>query len=135
MNGVFSGMRISASGLSANRMQIDIVSSNVANMNTTRTEEGGAYRRKIVTFSENYDTKLGLLGVKTVGIENDESPLVREYNPNHPDADETGYVEKPNVDILTEIADMMTSSRGYESNLDMLNAQKSMVSKALEIGR
>lgn len=135
MNGVFSGMRISASGLSASRLQIDVISSNVANIQTTRTEDGGAYRRKIVTFQDNYDEKLGLLGVKTVGIEEDKSPLVKEYNPNHPDADEQGYVEKPNVDILTEITDMITASRSYESNLDMLNAQKSMISKALEIGR
>ena len=133
MNGVFNGMRISASGLSANRMQIDVVSSNVANMNTTRTEEGGAYRRKIVSFEENYDKKLGMLGVKTVEIGEDDSPLVKEFNPNHPDADENGYVEKPNVDILTEMTDMITASRGYESNLDMLNAKKNMISKAMEI--
>lgn len=133
MNGVFNGMRISASGLSANRMQIDVVSSNVANMNTTRTEEGGAYRRKVVSFEENYDKKLGMLGVKTVEIGEDDSPLVKEFNPNHPDADENGYVEKPNVDILAEMTDMITASRGYESNLDMLNAQKNMISKAMEI--
>ncbi|MPN32820.1 Flagellar basal-body rod protein FlgC [bioreactor metagenome] len=132
---VFSGMRISASGLSAERMRMDVISSNVANVKTTRTEEGGAYKRKVASFEENYDEKLGMLGVKTVSIEDDKSPLRRLYEPNHPDADEQGYVEYPNVDLLVEMSDLITASRAYESNIDTLNAQKSMISKALEIGR
>ncbi len=132
---VFSGMRISASGLSAERMRMDTISSNVANAETTRTEDGGAYRRKVATFSENYDEKLGMLGVKTVSIEEDKSPLRKLYEPEHPDADEQGYVEYPNVDMLVEMSDLITASRAYESNVDTLNAQKSMISKALEIGR
>lgn len=132
---VFSGMRISASGLSAERMRMDVISSNVANIKTTRTEEGGAYRRKVATFSENYDEKLGMLGVKTVAIEEDQSPLRRLYEPDHPDADEEGYVEYPNVDLLVEMSDLIAASRAYESNIDTLNAQKNMISKALEIGK
>lgn len=132
---VFSGMRISASALSAERLRMDIVSANVANMKTTRTPEGGAYRRKVAVFEENYDKKLGMLGVKSVDIEEDKSPLRKLYEPNHPDADAQGYVEYPNVDILVEMTDLMTASRSYESNIDTLNAQKSMISKALEIGR
>lgn len=132
---VFSGMRISASGLSAERLRMDIISSNVANAQTTRTENGGAYKRKVATFAENYDEKLGMLGVKTVSIEEDKSPLRKLYEPEHPDADEQGYVEYPNVDMLTEMSDLMVASRAYESNVDTLNAQKSMISKALEIGR
>lgn len=132
---VFSGMRISASGLSAERMRMDIISSNVANAKTTRTEDGGAYVRKVAAFEENYDEKLGMLGVKTVSIEEDNSPLRRLYEPNHPDADEEGYVEYPNVDLLVEMSDLIAASRSYESNIDTLNAQKSMISKALEIGR
>lgn len=132
---VFSGMRISASALSAERLRMDIVSANVANMKTTRTPEGGAYRRKVAVFEENYDEKLGMLGVKSVDIEEDKSPLRKLYEPNHPDADAQGYVEYPNVDILVEMTDLMTASRSYESNIDTLNAQKSMISKALEIGR
>lgn len=132
---VFSGMRISASGLSAERMRMDTISSNVANVKTTRTEEGGAYRRKVVTFSENYDDKLGMLGVKTVAIEEDQSDLRRLYEPDHPDADEEGYVEYPNVDLLVEMSDLIAASRAYESNIDTLNAQKNMISKALEIGK
>lgn len=132
---VFSGMRISASGLSAERMRMDVISSNVANVKTTRTEEGGAYKRKVASFEENYDEKLGMLGVKTVSIEDDKSPLRRLYEPNHPDADEQGYVEYPNVDLLVEMSELISASRAYESNIDTLNAQKSMISKALEIGR
>lgn len=132
---VFSGMRISASGLSSERMRMDTISSNVANAKTTRSEDGGAYRRKVATFAENYDEKLGMLGVKTISIEEDKSPLRKLYEPEHPDADEQGYVEYPNVDMLIEMSDLIVASRAYESNIDTLNAQKSMISKALEIGR
>ena len=132
---VFSGMRISASGLSAERLRMDIISSNVANVKTTRTENGGAYVRKVASFQENFDESLGMLGVKAVAIEDDKSPLRRVYEPNHPDADAEGYVEYPNVDLLVEMSDLITASRAYESNIDTLNAQKDMISKALEIGR
>ena len=132
---VFNWMRISASGLSAERLRIDVISSNVANVKTTRTENGGAYVRKIASFQENYDEKLGMLGVKAVSIEEDKSPLRKVYEPNNPDADEEGYVEYPNVDLLVEMSDLISASRAYESNIDTLNAQKDMISKALEIGK
>lgn len=132
---IFSGMRISASGLSAERMRMDVISSNITNIKTTRTENGDAYKRKIATFEENYDKKLGMLGVKTASIQNDSSPMNRVYEPGHPDADEEGYVEYPNVDLLVEMADLISASRSYESNIDTLNAQKNMISKALEIGK
>ena len=112
---VFNGMRISASGLSAERLRIDVISSNVANVKTTRTENGGAYVRKIASFHK--------------------SPLRKVYEPNNPDADEEGYVEYPNVDLLVEMSDLISASRAYESNIDTLNAQKDMISKALEIGK
>ena len=131
----FSGMRISASGISSERLRMDVISSNIANMNTTRTEDGGAYRRKVAVFKENYEKELGMLGVKAVKIEEDKSDMRLEYNPNHPDANEDGYVEYPNVDILVEKTDLMTATRAYEANVDALNAQKNMISRALEIGR
>ncbi len=131
----FSGMRISASALSAERLRMDVISSNVANVQTTRTEDGGAYVRKIALFSENYDEKLGMLGVKADEIIEDDTPLRLVYDPSHPDANEEGYVEYPNVDILVEMTDLITASRAYESNVDTLTAQKNMISKALEIGR
>ena len=84
---VFNGMRISASGLSAERLRMDVISSNVANVKTTRTENGGAYVRKVASFEENFDEQLGMLGVKAVSIDEDKSPLRRVYEPNHPDAD------------------------------------------------
>ena len=132
---VVSGMRICASGLSAERLRMDVISSNVANVKTTRTENGGAYVRKVASFQENYDEKLGMLGVKAVAIEDDKSPLRKVYEPNHPDAAAEGYVEYPNVDLLVEMSDLITASRAYESNIDTLNAQKDMISKALEIGK
>ncbi|WP_195986941.1 flagellar basal body rod protein FlgC [Clostridium sp. D53t1_180928_C8] len=132
---LFSGMRISASGLSAERLRLDVISSNIANSRSTRTEKGGAYIRKTAVFSENYDNKLGMLGVKATAIKEDTSEMKLEYNPTHPDANEEGYVEYPNVDLLVEMADLISASRSYESNVDTLNAQKNMISKALEIGK
>ena len=132
---VFGGMRISASALTAERLRLDVISSNVANARTTRTEDGGPYKRKIAVFEENYDEKLGMLGIKATEIIDDKTPVKKLYEPNHPDADEEGYVEYPNVDLLVEMSDLIVASRAYESNVDTLHAQKNMISKALEIGR
>lgn len=133
----FSSMRISATGLAAERLRMDTISSNMANASTTRNAQGekSPYVRKIAVFQEALDSKKQMAGVKAVGIENDKSPLRKEYNPNHPDADEDGYVTMPNVNVLNEMADMMVASRSYEANVDTLNALKNMFSKALEIGK
>ncbi|MGM9974003.1 MAG: flagellar basal body rod protein FlgC [Clostridiaceae bacterium] len=131
----FSGMRIAASGLSAERLRMDTISSNIANAETTRTAEGGPYVRKIAVFQENYHKELGMRGVKAVQIKDDESQLKRVYDPSHPDADGDGYITMPNVNILNEMADMMAASRSYEANVDSLDAQKNMFLKALEIGK
>lgn len=139
----FGAMRISASGLSAERLRMDTISSNIANAKTTRGENGKPYVRKIAIFQSNIENGLGksekcgenLMGVKTVEIVEDESPLRRVYEPSHPDADKDGYVLMPNVNILNEMADVIAASRSYEANVDTLNAMKSMYSKALEIGR
>lgn len=134
-NSLFSSMRISASGLSAERLRMDVIASNVANSNTTRTESGTAYRRKIAVFKENLDSELKSRGVKAVAIREDNSELKAKYDPTHPDANEEGYVLMPNVNILNEMADMIAASRSYEANINTLNASKSMFMKALEIGR
>lgn len=134
-NSLFSSMRISASGLSAERLRMDVIASNVANSNTTRTESGTAYRRKIAVFKENLDSELKPRGVKAVAIREDNSELKAKYDPTHPDANEEGYVLMPNVNILNEMADMIAASRSYEANVNTLNASKSMFMKALEIGR
>lgn len=144
MINAFSTLRISASGLSAERLRMDTVASNIANVNTTRGENGQPYRRKIAVFQENltnamngetgnYENKL--MGVKAVGIAEDQSPFRRVYDPSNPDADKDGYVNMPNVNILNEMADMMVATRSYEANVNAVNSEKNMFSKALEIGR
>jgi len=133
--GLFNTLRISASGLSAERLRMDTISSNIANVNTTRGKDGEAYTRKIAVFKKNLDNELGLNGVKAVAIVDDKTPLEEVYDPTHPDADENGYVTMPNVDILTEMADMIVASRSYEANANTLDANKSMFMKALEIGK
>lgn len=139
----FDSIRISASGLSAERLRMDTISSNIANANTTRGENGKPYVRKIAVFQENLNTAMknnedpaaGMLGVKAVGIEEDSSPLRKEYDPTNPDADKDGYVTMPNVNILNEMADMISATRSYEANVNAITSEKNMFSKALEIGK
>ena len=132
----FSAMRISASGLSAERLRMDTITSNLVNAQTTRTAEGdGPYTRKIAVFKEILDAKQNSNGVTAVEIEDDKSEFRKVYDPTHPDAGEDGYVVYPNVNILNEMADMIASTRAYEANVDTLNANKNMFAKALEIGR
>ncbi|MBZ9688084.1 flagellar basal body rod protein FlgC [Clostridium estertheticum] len=144
MNDVFRGMRISSSGLTAERLRMDTIASNIANATTTRGENGQPYIRKIAVFQENLQQELdkssgtykdGFKGVKAVGIVDDDSPLRRVYDPSHPDADKDGYVTMPNVNIMNEMADMIASTRAYEANVNSMNAIKNMFSKALEIGK
>ena len=136
---MFSAMNISASGLTAEKLRMDVISANIANANTTRTEEGGAYRRKVAVFQEQLtqttqgQKKVG--GIQAVSIVEDPTEMKMEYDPTHPDADENGYVEKPNVDILSETIDMMVATRSYEAQVTVLNATKGMYTKALEIGK
>ena len=139
----FSTFRISASGLSAERLRMDTIASNIANVSTTRGEDGKPYVRKVAVFQENLNKLMAsgnkkenqFLGVKAVGIVEDQSELRRVYDPTHPDADEEGYVLMPNVNILNEMADMIAASRSYEANADTLNATKSMFMKTLELGK
>lgn len=132
----FTSMQISATGLAAERLRMDTITSNMANARTTRSADGsGPYVRKIAVFQEALDANKGMAGVKAVKIEKDKSPLNREYDPTHPDADDDGYVTMPNVNVLNEMADMMVATRSYEANVDTFNGLKSMFSKALEIGK
>ena len=133
--GIFNTMRISASGLSAERLRMDTITSNITNATTTRGEDGKPYVRKIAVFQQNLDEAKKLNGVKAVGIVEDESPLKSVYDPTHPDANEDGYVTMPNVNLLNEMADIIAASRAYEANVDTLNASKSMFTKSLELGR
>lgn len=134
----FSSMQISATGLSAERLRMDTITSNMANASTTRNAKGELepYVRKVAVFQEALDANKEMAGVKAVKIEKDKSPLRKVYDPSNPDADKTtGYVTMPNVNVLNEMADMMVATRSYEANVDTFNALKSMFSKALEIGR
>lgn len=138
---IFDSMRINSSGLSLERLKLDTISSNIANVNTTRTEEGGPYQKKTVVFEESLMQKTSDLagsinqksfGVRATGIEASDE-IVIEYNPTHPDADEFGYVSKSNVNMADEMVEMMNTIRTYEANVTATNASKNMLSKALEI--
>jgi len=159
----FNSFNISASGMTAQRLRMDTISQNLANVNTTRTDNNEAYRRKTVVFQEidngasfrkhldNYlsdyrassTTATGLRrgirggsgGVKVTSIVEDQSPFIEVYDPSHPDANEAGYVEMPNVNSVEEMTNLISATRSYEANITAFNATKAMASKALEIGR
>ncbi len=139
-----NAFNISGSALTAQRMRMDIISQNLANAATTRTESGEPYRRQVAVLSEKkaaFSTYLGSAmaveggGVAVSGIATDQSAFTIEYDPDHPDADENGYVSYPNVNETTELIDMMAATRAYEANVTALNSMKSMMLKALEIGK
>ena len=147
----FSSLNTSGTALTAQSLRMDIISQNMANIDTTRTAEGGPYKRKTVIFSEisndknsfrsmfntalNNETTNSLSGVKVEKIEVDNSEGPKEYNPNHPDADENGYVTKPNVNIVEEMVNMISANRAYEANITAVNITKGMINKTLEIGK
>jgi flagellar basal-body rod protein FlgC len=150
MSSIQRSLRISASALTAERLRMDVISNNVANSQTTRTAEGGPYRRKQVVFLpreqgmsplQRFRDKLdtadmqGLAGVKVQQVVEDDAPTVRSYDPSHPDADAEGFVEYPNVDVTMEMVDMMAASRAYQANVTVIRTVKNMAQRALEIGR
>ena len=132
---------ISSSGLYAQRKRMDVIASNLANLETTRTEKGGPYRRKMVVMStkpvKDFDQVLSstVQGVEIDDIVEDDAPFMKVYNPGHPDADEQGYVLKPNVDLIVEITNMLMAKRNFEANVTAVKSTKEMALKALEIGR
>lgn len=137
---------ISGSGLTAQKMRMDVIAQNIANAEVTKTEDGTPYRRKMVVLSsikQNYSFKDALNkasnlnggGVQVNSIVEDPSALLPVYKPNHPDANEDGYVMLPNVNTGQEMIDMLSASRAYEANVTAFNATKAMALKALEIGR
>jgi flagellar basal-body rod protein FlgC len=142
-NGSYSAADISASGLSAERQRMEIVANNIANAHSTRTPQGGPFRRQNVVFSAAYDEAAAgsrrsaqdLRGVRVVSVEADQSQLPRVYQPGHPDADADGYVTMPNVKLPNEMVDLITASRAYEANLRALSTFKSMVEQALTLLR
>lgn len=146
--GIFNAFAISASGLTAERLRMDVISNNIANVNTTRTIEGGPYQRQRVVFEPrgekmdfvfpsvfNRARQSQFQGVKVSGIINDQEPPKLVYDPGNPDANKEGYVAMPNVNIVKEMVDMISATRAYEANVTSINSVKTMAAKALEIGK
>lgn len=138
MQSEFNIMNISSTGLSAQRFRIEVISTNIANSETTRTENGGPYRRKVPVFQEvlrNIQGRKENGGVMVKSIYEDPSEFRTIYDPTHPDADENGYVKLPNVNIVREMVDMINAQRAYEANSTAINTTKAMINAALQIGR
>ncbi len=150
--GIFDSFSINSSGLTAQRFRMDVIAENVANANTTRTADGTPYKRKVVTFQERsnpvasfnsvlmntqskYNRFVGS-GVKVGGVYTDDhTEMNMVYDPSHPDADENGYVTYPNVNIVTEMTNLIDASRAYEANSTAFSATKSMALNGLNIGK
>lgn len=144
--GFFNSMGISASALAAQRLRMNVLSTNMANANTTRTPEGGPYKRRDVVFSaiptgnafedfldETYGTQIQ--EVKVIDIHKDTKDPRMVHDPSHPDADKNGYVKMPNIQVMSEMVNMITATRAFEANTTAINSAKQMAMKALEIGR
>lgn len=142
----FSSMRVSASGLDAQMKRMNTISSNIANAETTRTPDGGPYKKKDPVFSAQTDRESfgeilqnaldeNVQGVQVVDVDQDKRPPRMVYNPKHPDSNPDGYVAMPNVNPVEEMANMISAQRSYEANVTAMGAAKSMAQKALEIGR
>lgn len=144
---IFNSFDISASGMTSQRFRSDIIMQNIANVTTTRTEDGTPYRRKIVTFAEKETTPFSNVlartgaeavgsGVKVTRVSEDyETEMVKSYDPSHPDADEDGYVTYPNVNIITEMTNLIDATRSYEANTTAFEASKTMITKGLSMGK
>ena len=149
--GLFQPFDIAATGMTAQRFRMDVIAENIANVSTTRTENGGPYRRKIVTFQEK-QLKAGVPSFKHIlkdstaaymgnGVnvskvsEDTETDFIMSYDPSHPDADENGYVRYPNVNTVTEMTNLIDASRSYEANVTAFQAIKSMASSGIQVGQ
>jgi flagellar basal-body rod protein FlgC len=140
---ILSGMEISASGLTGERLRMEIAANNIANIDSTMTPEGGPYQRKQVTFAAAMENAMGgranevgeLCGVEVVGITADTTPGPSVHNPSHPHADANGYVKMPNVNISHEMVDLVTASRAYEANLKSLETFRQMAEQSLSLLR
>ena len=147
--GLMHSLQISASALMAQRLRMDVIANNVANQTTTRTAGGGPYKHQSVTFEEQragapFRDALGRAsersggaggGVRVRAIVDDDSPARRVHDPKHPDADADGYVLLPNIDVISEMTDLVSARRAYEASVTVLNATKSLALRALDLGR
>jgi flagellar basal-body rod protein FlgC len=129
----YSSLNIAATGLTAHRQWMDLIAGNVANANTTRTEEGGPFQRQLAYFHDIVDTKGNVLGVEVAGIGKDSAPPRLVYEPGSPDANAEGYVAYPNVNIMLEMVDLIAASRAYEANVSSFQAAKDMAQTTLSL--
>jgi flagellar basal-body rod protein FlgC len=135
---IFSALDISASGLYAERTRMNVIANNLANANSTRTPEGGPFRRQLVVLrgtEANDPNRMENLGVAVAGVVDDPSPFPLVYNPGHPDANPDGYVAMPNVNVVEEMVDMTTAVRAYEANITAIDAGKNIIRRSLDIIR
>ena len=136
---IFDSVEIAGSSLTAHRLWLDTISSNLANINTTRTKAGGPYKRKVPVFAEMLDNTIGgyhdIGGVRALDITEDQSAPRMVYQPDHPDANAEGYVAYPNVNLVREMTDMLVASRAYEANLSVVTTGRDMWNGALEVMR
>lgn len=130
----FDTMKVASTGLSAQRIRINVISSNIANANTTRTESGLPYQKKNVVFEQILEGEMNG-GVRVQQVMNDTKPPILKYDPAHPDANEEGYVAFPNINPIEEMVNMLEASRSYEANVTVLNTAKSLAMRAIDIGR
>ncbi len=136
---IFDSLEVAGSSLTAHRLWLDTISSNLANINTTRTKAGGPYKRKVPVFAEMLDNTIGgyhdIGGVRVLDITEDNNAPRMVYQPDHPDANEEGYVAYPNVNLVREMTDMLVASRAYEANLSVVTTGRDMWNGALEVMR
>ena len=148
--GIYTSIEVSATGLSAQRLAMDVIANNIANVNTTRTAEGGPFKRQLVVFAQkneaagaqsanplddSNDSAASRAGVDVVGVIKDQSPDKLIYDPSHPDADAQGYVHMPNIEVVKEMVDMMAASRAYEANVTAIQESRQIGSATLGLLR
>lgn len=128
-------INISLSGILAQKLHLELIASNIANMGTTRTPEGGPYKRKVALFATDKTKEGQIKGVRVADIVEDPTPCKRVYNPGHPDADAEGFVTLPNVDLSTEMIDLVFATRLYEANITVFNAAKQLATTTMDLSR
>jgi flagellar basal-body rod protein FlgC len=133
MEDPFGNLNIAASGLTANRQWMDLIAGNIANAQTTRTPEGGPFRRQLAVFMQLQDARQNPGGVKVADVIDDDSELRKVFQPEHPDADAQGYVSYPNVDVVMEMVDLIAASRAYEANATVIEAVKGNFMRSLSM--
>ena len=141
---LFSSLSVSASGMSAQRARAELIVENLANSQTTRTGDGGPYKRKDAVFTSTpqdspfasiFESELGPQGVAMTDVVEDSRPPIRRYQPGHPDADDSGYVSYPNINPAEDMVDLIGSSRGYQANVSAMSAVKDMIAKSIDLFR